>query len=135
MTTDDMQDYATSCSALVTAGIDHVRLVYAYLAEGDLDGYLSLLDSDMTVHPPGRPSVRGREAVAALRRTQLRGHSMQCTVSDVYADGRTVVVVGRYSGDALHGYHVDVDFCDIYAIAPSGLLLSQKTFFSVPPPA
>ncbi|MEV6948656.1 nuclear transport factor 2 family protein [Streptomyces sp. NPDC051172] len=121
-------------TGLAAAGVDHVRLQYEYLVAHDLDGYLSLLDQDMTVHGPGGPEGRGRDEVEELRRRQLRGSSMACVVSDVFASGTKVAAVGRYTGDALHGRPVDAEFCAVFTLSANGLLLSEKTYYCVEPP-
>ncbi|GGP43799.1 MULTISPECIES: nuclear transport factor 2 family protein [Streptomyces] len=133
MPVEDPYRPAPPPAGLPAAGVDHVRLQYAYLAARDIDGYLSLLDGDMSVDGPGG-TVRGREAVGALRGRQLSGGSMSCAVAQVVASGNTVAAVGRYRGDALHGRWVDAEFCEVFALAPSGLLLSQKTYYRVDPP-
>ncbi|MFI1400462.1 nuclear transport factor 2 family protein [Streptomyces sp. NPDC020681] len=135
MTDNGMHRSLSSVAGLTAAGIDHVRLAYCYLAAPDLDGYLSLLDAEMTVHRPDGPAARGRTEVEALRRQQLQGRSMKFTVSEVSGTGPTVVAVGHYTGDGLHGHYADAEFCDLFKLAPSGLLLSQKTFFCVTPSA
>ncbi|MER6346067.1 nuclear transport factor 2 family protein [Streptomyces sp. NPDC001595] len=121
-------------AGLTAAGVDHVRLQYEYLAARDIDGYLSLLDGDVSVDGPRGSRERGREAVGALRGRQLSDGSLSCSVSQVIASGSAVAAVGRYRGDALHGRWVDAEFCEVFTLAPSGLLLSQKTFYRVDPP-
>ncbi|MEU3416441.1 nuclear transport factor 2 family protein [Streptomyces sp. NPDC006658] len=134
MPVEDPQRPSPPFAGVTAAGVDHVRLQYEYLAARDIDGYLSLLDRDMSVDGPPGSRTCGREAVGALRGRQLAGGSMSCTVSQVVASGSTVAAIGRYRGDALHGRWVEAEFCEVFTLAPSGLLLSQKTFYRGDPP-
>src|SRR5436190_2063112 len=45
--------------AVTAAGVDHVRLSYAYLDEGDVDAYGSLFDEHAHVSRPDTPLTTG----------------------------------------------------------------------------
>ncbi|MFD5544366.1 nuclear transport factor 2 family protein, partial [Streptomyces sp. NPDC127079] len=88
-----------ACSKVTAAGVKHVMLTYHYLDIGDIDGYASLTEQDVTLDHPGAPPHRGRDAVLsalAAEATLLRRHQLDTVVAD---EGR-VVVLGRVVGQA-----------------------------------
>jgi hypothetical protein len=108
-------------------GVDHVRLSYEYLDSGDADGYASLLDPGAVLDEPGRAPVRGRGAVAALRRERGYGEH---DVHDVFAADGRVAAVGRFRGV---NSAEDVDFADIFTLSEHGLLVRQRCFYYAHP--
>lgn len=112
----------------VTAmGIEHVRLSYLYLDRGDIDGYLSLLHSDVCLLLPGEGEIRGRERIGAFqaRQEQLRADHL---IQHVIGSGDRVAVEGRcVPADAGQG----VDFTDVFALSEEGLLRSRKRYYFV----
>lgn len=118
----------TSVSQIVAAvGVDHVRLSYYYLDQGDLDEYASLLDSKAVLVLPRRGRVHGPGAVAAVRCSHQRGAH---TLRAVFAVGGWVVALGRFVGVGHDGAGVDVDFADIFSLSEYGLLVEQSCFRS-----
>lgn len=112
---------------VTAAGIDHVRLSYHYLDQGDADGYASLLDSAAVLDEPGHARVHGRAAVAESRCLRWCGaHDLHAVFA---ADGR-VAAVGRFNRD---GDGVDVDFADIITLSEHGLLMTQRCYYFVRP--
>jgi ketosteroid isomerase-like protein len=117
-------------STPVTAvGIEHVRLSYFYLDQGDIDGYLSLLHSDIFLLLPGEGEICGRERVGTF---QARPERL-CTshlIHHVIGSGDQVAVEGRHVfGDTGRG----VDFVEIFVLSEDGLLRSQKRYYFVTP--
>lgn len=116
-------------SPVTAAGIDHVRLSYLYLDEGDIDGYLSLLHADVSLHLPARCALHGREQVGAFR-AQLGRLGGEYLIRDVIGSGDRVVAEGRYvSRETGEG----VDFTEVFQLSEEGLLRSQKRYYFVEP--
>jgi hypothetical protein len=111
---------------VAAVGMDHVRLGYAYLDRGDLDGYASLLDPGAVLDEPGFEPVRGRRAVVGFRTS--RGGA-EHELHDVFAADGRVAAVGRVRDEGAG----DVDFADIYTLSEHGLLVSQRRFYFVNP--
>lgn len=113
-------------TGLAAAGVDHVRLSYHYLDDGDTDGYASLLDPGAVFEEPGREPVRGRCAVAGLHRKRGLGKHH---IDDVFAvDGR-VTAVGRLCGASGD----EVSFADVFTLSEHGLLARQRRFYFIRP--
>jgi len=113
---------------VTAAGIDHVRLSYHYLDQGDTDGYASLLDSAAVLDEPGHARVHGRVAVAESRRLRWCGaHHLDAVFA---ADGQ-VAAVGRFNRGGSDG--VDVDFADIITLSQHGLLVTQRCYYFIRP--
>jgi hypothetical protein len=106
-----MASVSVAGTAVAAVGVDHVRLSYHYLDQGDLDGYESLFD------PPQRDQVRGRRC--------SRWHGVHDLLAVFAADGR-VVAVGRFSGVGRDGSDVDVAFVDVFSLSEHGLLVDQR---------
>ena len=119
------------CRALpddvLAAGIDHVRLSYDYLDQGDLDGYASLLDAGAVLDHPGRAPVHGREAVRLACRGGFRAAGAH-TVHILHGSAGRVLAVGRFDGPG-----GSVEFADVFTISGSGLLVAQKCYYFVQP--
>jgi ketosteroid isomerase-like protein len=115
-------------AAVLAAGVDHVRLSYAYLDEGDLDAYASLLHEDMQVRTPGGPPGRGRDDALRLAVTTRGTHEL----FKVIGDGHCVVAVGRYT--APRHELGEFDFADFFTLSDDSLLLSRRRFYYLPPP-
>jgi ketosteroid isomerase-like protein len=114
---------------VTAAGIDHVRLSYLYLDEGDIDGYLSLLHADVSLHLPARRALQGREQVGAFRALpgRLGGEHL---IRDVTGSGDRIVAEGRYvSRETGEG----VDFTEVFELSTEGLIRSQKRYYFVEP--
>jgi ketosteroid isomerase-like protein len=110
-------------------GIEHVRLSYLYLDQGDIDGYLSLLHPDIFLLLPGEGEIRGRERVGTF---QARPERLCAThlIHHVIGSGDQVAIEGRYvSGDTRQG----VDFVEIFTLSEEGLLRSQKRYYFATP--
>ncbi|MFI9387409.1 nuclear transport factor 2 family protein [Kutzneria sp. NPDC052558] len=106
-------------AATTAAGLDHVRLSYAYLDEGEWDAYTSVLDEDMAVYGIGAGPALGRaEAVRAVG-----GLAGRHEVHQVIGSGSCVVAIGRYRGAV-----ADVEFADVFTLSDRALLLSQRRF-------
>jgi ketosteroid isomerase-like protein len=118
-------------SPVTGAAVDHVLLSYLYLDEGNLDAYASLLDEDVQLRWPGRPTRSGRAAVLAALAGSA-GARGQHRLYQVIANGDCVAAIGRCTGPAAlragDGFH-DVDFVDIVTVSVDGLLLGQRRFY------
>ncbi|MEW1549580.1 nuclear transport factor 2 family protein [Streptomyces tsukubensis] len=89
-------------SRLITdSGVDHVRLAYHYLDNGDVDGYLSLLDEDTR---PEAPALGCRH-----------------DIDRIVASGDCVVAIGRVSPQ-------QVDFVDVFTLSDDGMLRSRRRY-------
>lgn len=115
-------------AATLSAGVDHVRLSYLYLDEGDLDAYASLLHEDVQVRTPGLPACHNRADAVRLASTTGGTHEL----FKVIGEGHCVVAVGHYSppGAAPREF----DFADFFTLSEDSLLLSRRRFYYLPPP-
>jgi ketosteroid isomerase-like protein len=108
-------------SPLTAAALDHVLLSYAYLDDGDLDGYGSLLAEDARLIRPGRPNVVGRDQILAeLARTA--GPPRQHRLYRVTAHDDHIIAQGRCT-------HDNVDFVDVVTFSADGLLRRQQRYY------
>lgn len=110
-------------------------LTYHYLDIGDIDGYASLTEQNVTLDHPGAPPCRGRDAVLsahAAQATLFRRHEVDTVVAD---EGRVVVlgrVVSQAPGtarDAAHG----VDFADVFTLSGQTLVQECRRYYYAPP--
>jgi ketosteroid isomerase-like protein len=110
--------------------MDHVRLSYSYLDDGDVDGYCSLFDEQAVVRQPGCGDVTGRRELERVERTRQTGRSVRHQIYDVFGSGRRVAALGRLSHlPAATGNHAtDVPFVDVFTVADNGLLIDRTTF-------
>jgi SnoaL-like domain len=117
-------------SAAITAvGIDHIRLHYLYLDNGDVDGYLSLLAMDAVLRLPGRPQLCGLEQIGAYRAAHGRAMG-EHVLYDVFGSDDHLVAEGRLH---LGGVGRDMEFSETFRLNDDGLLRSQKIYFFVEP--
>jgi hypothetical protein len=121
------------CAAITAVAVDHLLLSYLYLDEGNLDGYASLLDSDVRVARPDLPCAVGREAVVS-QMAMIAGPPSHHRLYRVIASSDCVAAEGRCTGPAAlrlaDGYH-DVDFVDIVTVSAYGLLLGQRRYYDI----
>jgi hypothetical protein len=116
-------------SSVTETGIDHVRLSYLYLNEGDIDGYLSLLDWKISLHLPGAREIMGREQVASFRARAGRFPG-EHVIQHVIGNGDLVVAEGRFVPP---GTGSGVDFTEVFRLSDDGLLRSQKRYYFIEP--
>jgi ketosteroid isomerase-like protein len=113
-------------SHLTSVAMDHVRLSYCYLDEGDVDAYCSLFAEQAVHRQTGTTPVTGRtelERVERARKTPVR-HS----IHRLFATGRQVTAIGLR-----HLYaQGDVHFIDIFTVADNGLLADRTTYLFTP---
>ncbi|MFI1715122.1 nuclear transport factor 2 family protein [Streptomyces sp. NPDC053513] len=128
---DDTSTGLPGPADLVTAaGIDHVRLVYDYLAAGDLDSCASLLHDGVVLELPGLPPVRGRTAV--LHSPFGRGPSRaRYEIDRVVGQDRSVVATGRRVGPGTGGQ--ELRFVDLFTIADDGMVLACTRYYHAAP--
>ncbi|MEV4000448.1 nuclear transport factor 2 family protein [Streptomyces halstedii] len=115
-----------------TAGVKHVLLTYHYLDIGDIDGYASLTEKDVTLSHPGSPLRSGRDAVLdaqAAQATSLRRHELE----SVIAAEDTVVVLGRVVGYGQEGTD-GVDFADVFTLSERTLVNACRRYYYTPSP-
>lgn len=123
-------------SKVTAAGVKHVMLTYHYLDIGDIDGYASLTEQDVTLDHPGAPPHRGREAVLsahAAQATLLRRHELDTVVAD---EGRVVVlgrVVDQAPGAARRAAY-GVAFADVFTLSGQTLIRECRRYYYAPPP-
>lgn len=115
-------------AATLAAGVDHVRLSYLYLDEGDLDAYASLLHEDVQVRTPGAPACHGRADAVRLAITTRGRHEL----FKVIGEGYCVVAVGHYSPSG--AVSREFDFADFFTLSDDSLLLSRRRFYYLQPP-
>lgn len=131
-----MQSNAGRPSDLVTAAaVDHVRLSYVYLDEGNIDGYASLVEDDIQVKRPDTPDAHGRAEVLDLM-TSLVNFPGRHELYKVIGSGDCVAAIGRYVGTAAFGQPaqwLDVDFVDVFTISDNSLLLGHRRYYYTPP--
>ncbi|WP_329347587.1 nuclear transport factor 2 family protein [Streptomyces sp. NBC_01261] len=113
----------------------HVMLTYHYLDIGDIDGYASLTEQNVTLDHPGAPPYRGRDAVLgahAAQATLLRRHELDTVVAD---EGR-VVVLGRVVHQAPgtgQGAAYGEDFADVFTLSGQTLVRECRRYYYAPP--
>jgi ketosteroid isomerase-like protein len=118
----------------IAAAIDHVRLSYCYLDDGDIDAYCSLFTEQVVLLQPGASPVSGRSELERVARRRRPGEFVRHLVYDVFGSGRRVAAVGRLNhlrppaGD----HHLDMDFIDVFTVADNGLLSGRTTFLFTP---
>ncbi|MFC4149936.1 hypothetical protein ACFO0M_27100 [Micromonospora mangrovi] len=116
--------------AALTAAVDHVRLCYAYLDIGDLDGYASLFESGT----PPTWSGSGAAVPEMLAWLLRSGSSVHHAVLDVFGSDRQLAAVYRLTigGETC-------DFVDIFRVSDHALFLDRQCFTSSrtpwPPPS
>jgi ketosteroid isomerase-like protein len=116
-------------SPVTEAGIDHVCLSYIYLDQGDIDGYLSLLAADVSLHLPRQQEIKGREQVGAFQACPDRPVG-EHVIQEVIGSGDRIVAEGRYVSRATGD---SVDFTEIFRLSADGLLQSQKRYYFIDP--
>jgi ketosteroid isomerase-like protein len=127
MTHDYTPLWGSDCD-VVSAAMDHVRLSYGYLDDGDLDAYCSLFAEQAVVRQPGASPVSGRDELEKVERARRAARSVRHSISAVFGSGHRVVAIGRLSGD--HG--AEMDFVDVFTVADNGLLIERTTFLFTP---
>ncbi|MEV6539583.1 nuclear transport factor 2 family protein [Streptomyces sp. NPDC051665] len=123
-------------SKVTAACVRHVMLTYHYLDIGDIDGYASLTEQDVTLDHPGASPHRGRDAVLsahAAQATLLRRHELDTVIAD---EGR-VVVLGRVvhqapEADSPASY--GVDFADVFTLSGQTLVRECRRYYYAAPP-
>ncbi|WP_307062232.1 nuclear transport factor 2 family protein [Streptomyces sp. B3I8] len=110
-------------------------LTYHYLDIGDIDGYASLTEQNVTLDHPGAPPYRGRDAVLsaqAAQATLLRRHELDTVVAD---EGRVVVLgrVVRQAPGAVRGAAYGVDFADVFTLSGQTLVRACRRYYYAPP--
>jgi hypothetical protein len=135
-------------SAMVTAAaVDHVRLSYLYLDEGNLDAFGSLLDDDVQVKHPDAPEAHSRTEVLDLM-AGMTGPPGHHELHKVIASGDCVAAMGHVVGhvvghDMGHDMglaaaphpdeRLDIDFVDVFTISDKGLLLGKRRYYYTAP--
>ncbi|OLF06973.1 hypothetical protein BLA60_29380 [Actinophytocola xinjiangensis] len=103
--------------ALMAAGVDHVRLLYAYLDAGELDAYASLVHEHTELRGVGPRDADGREdAVRVLRALPPGAHDLRT----IEPGDRTVTVTGQYTTP-----NGTVGFADVFTLSDCGLIHSH----------
>ncbi|MEU5634061.1 nuclear transport factor 2 family protein [Streptomyces rishiriensis] len=135
MTSDRIRT-SSAHPAVTAAGVNHVLLTYHYLDIGDIDGYASLTETDVTLDHPGAPPRRGREAVLRAHTAQvspLRRHELDTVI----ADGETIVALGRvvHSAPGAAGRTpAGTDFADVFTLSGQTLVRACRRYYYAPPP-
>ncbi|WP_027344913.1 nuclear transport factor 2 family protein [Hamadaea tsunoensis] len=128
---DKLSAARTGSAAVAAIGIDHARLSYAYLNNGDIDSYVSLFEPDAVVRSPEAEPIRGRAALEVARTADAPGTRARYLTQSVFASGNRVAVTGRLTrAVAAFGYQ-DVEFADIFTVGESGLFVEQSRYFFV----
>src|SRR5207249_9036866 len=88
----------TSCRAdnyLTSVGMDHVRLSYCYLDDGDLDAYCSLFAEQAVLRQPGRRPVTGRRELERVERARAATRSVFHSIVEVFVSVPRFAAIGR----------------------------------------
>jgi ketosteroid isomerase-like protein len=118
---------------VTAAAVDHVRLSYLYLDEGNLDAFGSLLDEDMQVKHPDAPEAHSRAEVLDLMAT-IAGPPGHHELHKVIASGDCIAAMGHLVGRAAYqGEPLDIDFVDVFTISDRGLLLGKRRYYYTAP--
>lgn len=118
-------------ATITSLGVEHVRLSYHYLDNGDIDGYASLLAEKVQIKRPDLPLAHGRDEAERLCADPLRPRGFH-ELYRVFGQSGDIAAVGRY---VVLPYGPerspqDVDFVDIFTLADDGLILGQRRFLS-----
>lgn len=124
-------DGPATSAVVAGVGVEHVRLSYDYLDRGDIDGFGSLLAPDAVLLRPGGRAVRGRADIERWLASRVAGTSGNSTVFAVFATEGNVIAIGHHTGLDADGHLQDVEFTDVFTIAPNGLLRTLKRYFFV----
>jgi hypothetical protein len=122
-------------AAATAAGVDHVRLSYHYLDEGDVDAYGSLFDEHAQVSRPDAPHRRGRRQLLELH-ADIAGPRTRHHIYKIIADGDSVAVMGHLGPSLacpLNEDPGDIDFADFFTLSDEGMLLGYRRFYFVSP--
>src|SRR5436190_16589107 len=109
----------TSCpppADLAVVAMDHIRLSYCYLDEGDIDGYCSLFTEQAVIRQPGTPTVSGRLELERIERARRGTSRSRHFIHELIASGRRVAAIGRLRTAA-----AELHFVDVFTIADNGL--------------
>ncbi|KQX54739.1 hypothetical protein ASE09_32240 [Streptomyces sp. Root66D1] len=108
---------------VTAAGVDHVRLAYHYLDDGDVDGFGSLLHEDVELRRPDAPPGQGRAEVLRMHREGLVPPARH-TLDRIVAEGDSVVVMGRVG---------ELPFVDVFTLSPEAMLRGCRRYYHVAP--
>jgi ketosteroid isomerase-like protein len=123
-----------SDNLLTSVGVDHVRLSYCYLNDGDLDAYCSLFAEQAVVRQPGRRPVTGRQELERVERARRATRSIRHSIYEVFGSGRKVAALGLLTHRRHTPGHTESDlpFVDVFTVADNGLLVDRTTFLFSP---
>jgi ketosteroid isomerase-like protein len=108
--------------------MDHVRLSYCYLDDGDLDAYCSLFAEQAVLRQPGRRTVTGRHELERVERARQASRSVRHSIYEVFGSGRRVAAIGRLCHRRPAAGQTDLNFVDVFTVADNGLLVDRTTF-------
>jgi hypothetical protein len=104
-------------AAVTTAGVDHVRLLYAYLDALEPDGYASLIHEDAHIRGVGPRDTNTRDdAVRTLRERPPGTHELWT----IEPGDEFLTVTGRHTCRT-----GTVDFADVFTLSEYGLIHSH----------
>ncbi|MGW2031809.1 nuclear transport factor 2 family protein [Streptomyces spinosus] len=132
---DDEKHTLPVSSAVTAAGVKHALLSYHYQDIGDIDGYASLLDDDVTFEHPGTPARRGADEVLKAQADQATLCSRHELVR-VVAENDTVVVLGRLVRsvpDSTAPGPLGVHFADVFTLSARSLLRACRRYYFAAP--
>lgn len=95
--------------------MDHVRLSYCYLDDGDMDAYRSLFAG----------------AAGPGEHTRRTARPFRHLIHDVFGSGRRIAAIGRRRPAGADD-HDGVPFVDVFTVADDGLLIDRTTFLFAP---
>lgn len=115
---------------LTSVGMDHVRLSYCYLNDGDVDAYGSLFAEQAVLRQPGSRPVTGRHELERVERARQATRSVRHSILEVFGSGRRVAAIGTLSHRRPAPDHHDTElyFVDVFTVADNGLLDDRTTF-------
>jgi ketosteroid isomerase-like protein len=116
---------------VTTVAMDHVRLSYCYLDDGDVEGYCSLFTEHAVLRQPGASPITGRDALERIERARQANYSVRHNIYQVFASGRRVAAIGRRR-QLRAPYQADVHFVDVFTVDDNGLLNDRTTFLFSP---
>jgi hypothetical protein len=123
-------------AAATAAGVDHVRLSYHYLDEGDVDAYGSLFDEGAQVSRPDIPHGHGRAQLLELHADIAGPRTTRHHIYKIIAEGDSVAVMGHLGPSLTCPQGEDpshIDFADFFTLSDEGMLLGYRRFYFVSP--
>ena len=109
--------------------IETVREYYTRVDTGDIDWVLALF-AERSVYFRADACYADKSEITEFYLNQRKIQGVH-TLSDLYRDGDTVIVNGRFDGTGVDGSEKHVGFADFWCFNSQGLVASRRTYLAV----